>query len=425
MPTGAVAQAAATEHFGKYLVIVAVVFNAVLCFIGTRFSVDITSNIVIVIEVIILTIGLYGARSRISEPAIRVVAVTVGLTVALRFINSGLDLKILHDLAIMYIFYELGTLASVPQGTRLLGVLMAIVIPLGCFEAFMPTQFGALFDVWNYYVEKGVLAATVTNYANTTEFISGTRGGQLARTFFPSIFGEQRFSSVFLEPVSMGNFAVIAFAWVLSVRTSGRWVTAALIGLAAFCAVLGDSRFAFVCWAMMLALRATPLYRSRFVLFCLPAGAALGLLLAGSLHELPGVVPTIMSDDFPGRLLFSGRLLNYWHWPQWFALAPSQVYTSDTGYAYAINNLGLPLALFLLAVFAAKVPRTPEGASMKAMLTVFMAASLCIGANMFTIKTAALLWFLYGCADSVPQSLGRLARPGQRPVSTTPAHAVG
>ena len=38
---------------------------------------------------------------------------------------------------------------------------------------------------------------------------------------------------------------------------------------------------------------------------------------------------------------------------------------------------------------------------MKAMIIVYMATSLCIGANMFTIKTAALAWFLYGAASVV------------------------
>jgi putative polymerase len=99
--------------------------------------------------------------------------------------------------------------------------------------------------------------------------------------------------------------------------------------------------------------------------------------------------------------LFSGRLLDFWNLQQWLALSPSQVYTADTGYAYVINNLGLPLALFFLGIFAFLKPRTPEAASMKAMIAVYMAASLCIGANMFTIKTAALCWFLYGAANAV------------------------
>jgi hypothetical protein len=54
--------------------------------------------------------------------------------------------------------------------------------------------------------------------------------------------------------------------------------------------------------------------------------------------------------------------------------------------------------------------------SMKAMISVYMATSLCIGANMFTIKTAALLWFLYGTTNAVRS----LEIPGGRlPVETT------
>jgi putative polymerase len=174
----------------------------------------------------------------------------------------------------------------------------------------------------------------------------------------------------------------------------------ALILGAGICAILSDSRFAFACWILMLLLRSTPLYRSRFVLFCVPLGMMLTLLIVGSLNQLP-IRPYIMSDDFPGRLLFSGRLLNYWGWPQWLGFSPSPVYTADTGYAYVINNLGLPLALGLFGLFAAKIPASPEAASMKAMITVYMATSLCIGANMFTIKTAALIWFLYGAVDII------------------------
>ena len=103
-------------------------------------------------------------------------------------------------------------------------------------------------------------------------------------------------------------------------------------------------------------------------------------------------------------------MLDYWGLPQWFGLQASQVYTSDTGYAYVVNNLGLPLTLFLLGIFAFHRPKTPEAISMKAIIAVYMATSLCIGANMFTIKTAAICWFLYGAANVTPRALARDTR---------------
>jgi putative polymerase len=382
----------------------------VLCFISTLGNIHMSNAVVIVCEMTILTTALYAVRFLISDLAVLASGVTAAFLIGLRFINPGLDLKILHDIAIMYIFYELGTLASIQEGNRVLWIAMAIIIPIGLFEVLFPAQFGAMFDVWSYYVDKGVISASTIDYSHTTSFISGIRGGQESRTFLPSLLGPARFSSVFLEPVSMGNFSVIAFAWCLSTRIGTWQMRGLLLTLAAACAVLADSRFACGCWILMLAFRMSPFWRSGFAVFCLPLLAMLGLLVTGSLHEMPGVVPAIVNDDFAGRLLFSGRLLNYWGLPQWFGLEPSQVYTSDTGYAYVINNLGLPLALFLLCIFAFHKPKTPEALSMKAMIAVYMATSLCIGANMFTIKTAAICWFLYGAANVPPSVLERDAR---------------
>jgi putative polymerase len=398
---------AVAPQSGSYLVFTALCFNMVLCFISTLGHIHMSNAVVIVCEMTILTTGLCAIRRLISDQAVRVSGVMAAFLIGLHFINPGLDLKILHDIAIMYIFYELGTLASALEGHRVLWIAMAIIIPIGLFEALFPTQFGAMFDVWSYYVDKGVISTSTINYSHTTAFISGSRAGQESRTFFPFLLGPARFSSVFLEPVSMGNFSVIAFAWCLSTRI-GSWQTRGLlVALAASCAVLADSRFAFACWGLMLAFRMSPFWRSGFAVFCLPLLTMLGLLVAGTLHELPGVVPAIAIDDFPGRLLFSGRLLDYWGLPQWFGLEASQVYTSDTGYAYVINNLGLPLTLFLLGIFAFHRPKTSEAISMKAMIAVYMATSLCIGANMFTIKTAAICWFLYGAANVMPRALGQ------------------
>ena len=387
---------------GIYLVFAAVTFNMVLCFVSTCAAIHISNAIIIVCETAILTAGLFIIRHQISQQTIRITGTLIFILVGMKFINPGLDLKIIHDVAITYVFFELGGLSTLQNGNRLLWIIMAVVVPFSAFEVLAPEQFGSMFDVWSYYVDKGVITATTINYTDTTSFISGMRAGQEVRSFFPSLLGPERFSSVFLEPVSMGNFSVISFAWCISTRIGRPWVRGLLIFLAAACAVLADSRFAFACWALMLIFRMTPLHRSRLVIFCLPLLAMFVLLMTGTLHEIPGVQPSILNDNFPGRLLFSGRLLDYWNLSQWFGFAPSQVYTSDTGYAYAVNNLGLPLALFLQGIFAIQTPRTPEALSMKAMITVYMAASLCIGANMFTIKTAALCWFLYGAANAKP-----------------------
>jgi putative polymerase len=46
---------------------------------------------------------------------------------------------------------------------------------------------------------------------------------------------------------------------------------------------------------------------------------------------------------------------------------------------------------------------------MKAMMSVYFAASLCVGASVFTIKTAAIIWFLYGAANAARAALAQPA----------------
>jgi putative polymerase len=416
MQNSSIARASHINPIGACLVLVALSFNMFLCLLTTRAGIHFSATIVAVIELLIMAAGLVAIRHQVTPRAAQVIGILGAFLIGMKLLNPALDLKIISDIGIMYIFYELGMMSSTQSANRLVWWAVWIVVAVGFFELILPNIFVSLFDEWTYYVDKGVIAKTVVNYSGTSFFISGQRGGSMARTFFPSLFGPHRVASIFLEPVSMGNFSVLVFAWCISTRADQPMKKALLFALAALCFILGDSRFASGCWILMAVLRATPLYRSRFVVFCLPVLAVLGLVLAGSIHEMPGVLPSILHDDFAGRLLFSGRLLNYWSLQQWLALAPSQVYTSDTGYAYVINNLGLPMALFCLAIFAFHQPRTPEAVSMKAMISVYMATSLCIGANMFTIKTAALLWFLYGAANtaqaiSLPRASLRIGLP--------------
>ena len=409
----AVASSTARLGLGAWLVLASVSFNIVLCFIKTRHWAPVANPEIVVTELLILTIGLVAIRRQVALGVMQLVGLMVLFMIGLKLINPGLDLKILHDLGIMYIFYKLGTSTSPQQADRLVWLVMGIVLAVGVFELLFTTAFGNVFDVWSYYLDKGVIAQGTVNYSGTNLYLSGDRGAA-ARTFFPGLLGSHRVSSVFLEPDSLGNYAAIMFAWCVSTAFGSRWKRNALLALSVLCFILADSRFGAGCCALMLAFSRTSLVRSRLLIFGLPVLVLLALTITGSLNELHGSAPAIMSDNFAGRLLFSARLLDYWHLPQWLGLAPSQVYTADTGYAYVINNLGLPLALLFLTVFAMHSPVRREATLMKAMIVVYIATSLCIGASIFTIKTAALLWFLYGVANS------RLAAlPGGRPKCVT------
>jgi len=407
-PAGTRAAAAAEPKLGPWLVVAATVFNLGLCYINTRGWAVITNAPIIICELAIISGGIFVIRSNISGVAIRITAIAVMWELCAWMINPGLDLEILHDLAIMYIFYKVGTLTSIQTGNRTLWIVMGIVLAFGFMEWKLQARFEQAFNIWSYYVNKGAIPAGTVNLSGTDLYASGVRGTAASRTFFPSLFGPHRVSSVFLEPTSLGNFAALAFAWCMSTSCGKLWSRALLFVLAICCFILPDSRFASTTCMIMFVLGFVSFARSRLVVFLMPVLVMLALTIEGALHEIPGVLPAIITDDFPGRLLFSGRLLGYWDLPQWLGLDVSPVYTEDTGYAYFVNNLGLPLALYLLAVFAAFKPRSREAARFKAMISVYYATALCIGASVFSIKTAALLWFLYGTTNSVARLRARV-----------------
>ncbi|NHO31874.1 polysaccharide polymerase [Acetobacter sp. LMG 1636] len=399
-------RASATWRFqtGTCLVVLSSIFNVLLCYISTRGWLYVSSGVVAAVEMAILVAGFIVIRKMISRQIVIVTGLSVAYMIGAKLINPDLSLKILHDFAIAYIFYQMGRMYGISQARSAVLITMVLTLALGAFEIASPVAFGEFFNIWRYYVQKGGISATTINYSNTTFFASGDRIG-VKRTFFPFLLGPHRVSSIFLEPVSLGNYATIIFAWCLATcrnRPGQRRIL--LFALCFACIVLCDSRFGSICCALMVFFRISPLRSSSLVAFIMPVCFATMLTVAGSLHEIPGWVPTIRSDDFSGRLLFSGELLNYWNLSEWFAFSPSAIYTADTGYAYIFNSLGVPFALVYTALFAFSKCRNQTASMMRTGISVYFSASLCIGASVFSIKTAALLWMLYGATQTPDQS---------------------
>ena len=80
-------------------------------------------------------------------------------------------------------------------------------------------------------------------------------------------------------------------------------------------------------------------------------------------------------------------------------MEPSPRYTSDTGYAHVFSNFGILPAFILWAIFAFQPEKTATAGRLRMSIAIYCAMSLGISESMFTIKTAALLWFLYGIAQ--------------------------
>jgi putative polymerase len=102
------------------------------------------------------------------------------------------------------------------------------------------------------------------------------------------------------------------------------------------------------------------------------------------------------------RLLYSGGLLLNFDIYNWLGFAASPTPTEDSGYAYVISNVGLLGFAAFWFWFISLAGRSRYFYAFRNTIAAYFATLFCISSSQFTIKTAALLWFLTG-ALSVAQ----------------------
>jgi putative polymerase len=319
-------------------------------------------------------------------------------------VRSDFDPKIIHDFLIPFVFFFLGYyLGSAWSCDRLVTVLILLALGGALFEWLALNTYLHYFDVIRYYIARGseselqVDSGLVIRGDDTAGlYVNGTRFQE--RTLLPFL-GSHRVSGIFLEPVSVGNFGAIAFAWVL-LRDRDRIgpLIAKSIAIATIL-VLADARFGFYfCIFTLLLYLAAPIIRPT-ILFLTPFLLMIGLVaFAGDLsQEAP-------SSELAGRLTHTAHSLVELDQWQVFGLKISDAfaggYAGDSGYAYLLVQVGLVglTAIWALFVYAPIFDR--DAWRFKIFIAFYVVALLCISASLFTIKTAALLWFLYGTLNN-------------------------
>ena len=327
---------------------------------------------------------------------------------ALMLIRSEFDPKIARDLLIPIAFFFLGSyLGSLRSADRLVTVLIFVALGVALFEWLALNTYLHYFDVIHYYLARGTEQTLEADNAvglfikgtDTTAglFINATRFG--ARTLLPFL-GEHRVSGIFMEPVSVGNFGAIAFAWVLLRDFSRIWVFVAKILAILTIIVLADARFGFyLCIFTVVVYFAAPFIRPT-MLFLAPFLAVIALVTYTGAHwqEAWG------GNSITGRFLSAGNeliILDLW---QVLGLRLSDVFVSgyagDAGYGYALVKVGLVGLAAMWALFVYAPVFDEDAWRFKNFIAFYVVFLLTVSASLFSIKTAALLWFLYGTLNS-------------------------
>ena len=145
------------------LVIAAISFNAVLCFLNTR-GVPISSLHVMMSEAVLISAALLSCRNYLNVTRLTILALIVGYTIALsalRYANepaNGFDPKISRDLIIPVTFFLLGTLIdNVKVADKVVFIATTILLVFAAFEYFFLETFLKIFGVAQYYIARGTV----------------------------------------------------------------------------------------------------------------------------------------------------------------------------------------------------------------------------------------------------------------------------
>ena len=387
------------------LIIAAITFNALLCFVNTHVA-PISNAYVVGSEAIIITVTILACYRFIDPKYALIITTIIVYTAVLAFLRAlispdeGMNLKVARDFLIPVIFFLFGKGANnIKVADRIVYVATTIILIFAVFEFVSLDAFLKVFSVVDYYVARGTLDAADPSlqWANGL-MMSGMRPPDQGRELL-SFLGGHRVSSLFLEPIGLGNFGCLIAFWAIArSRMEHRlrlWSIAAGIVLI----VLSDTRFnaSFFVLGVFLLLVSPRLTTPVVVVLPFVAMAALYIAAASALPQDLLLQGLSLKD----RLLYSGGVLLKFDLSNWIGVKASQ--TFDLGYAYVISNVGLLGFTAFWLWFMTLSGRSRAFYAFRNTAAVYFAALFCISASQFTIKTAALLWFLMG-ALSVAQN---------------------
>ncbi len=399
------------------LLIGALVFNMMLCFVNTVVF-PVTDTMVMGSEMVLISAAFaLGVTRRVTLWLI--LGIFMSYMALLMAMRPAIDLKSVRDFLIPITFYTLGRRYPDRRIADVAALISGfIVLFFGLFEYLFLDIYLKYFNIIAYYVARGTVAASDVT-GGSTLFASGLRPD--ARNILPFL-GPHRVSSVFLEPVSAGNFGAILYMWALS-RRDMRWRKTLLV-LGAMPIILADARFGlYVCIAAT-ALHVVPFRLPRLAWYVLPMAVMLGLAIYGFTSA-----EVNWTNDFGGRLLWTARLLTSLDIRGAFGISPDKPFLSDSGYAQTINEIGIFGAVGFWTLFIFAREDNPDAWKFKMLVATYICLLLLISDSPYSIKTAALLWFMVGTNDGalpavlpVVSTRKRFRRWRENAASASPAH---
>lgn len=376
----------------EIIVIVAVCFNALLAIVNGH-GVQLSRGSIVFVE-----IAIYGAAlavivfnaDRKMQPWFLLAFFIVSMGMLLALGNSNFNAKYPRDVLVIPVFVMLGMTWQPKSLARPIVVLQSIVAGVAFVEAFLPGTYADAMQIVKYYINTRDFAASAFWNSESTLFVSATRPGE---RFF-SFINLPRLSSVFLEPVSLGNYCVIIVIFVvacwqnLTVRTRAYLIVTTLALLVGCDGRLAAISIVIVTAGMLFFGNVS----SRWSILYMPAILLVSALFVASSNIDPH------ADNFSGRLAGSIAMLSSVDTLGLLGLNTDlSVMAADSGISYFIITQSL-LGVVVIWSAVCLLPLGYRLATRRYVhgITIFVPLTLMVSFSFFSIKVASLMWFLFG-----------------------------
>jgi putative polymerase len=363
-------------------------YQFVLCFLNTNLF-GVSNAAVAAIEGLLLALVAWRVLPTCRSHEIAIVLFLLVYFLLICVVRGEADLTGPRDIVVIFLAYALGR--SQPDreaANKALWIISGVVLFWGALEYVFTDAYYRIFDILHYYIARGEASESVQSWVKQNSFVSGMRTS--GRTLFP-ILGDLRVSSVFLEPISMGNYAIIVCLWALSFDVENKLEAMRHFIVALILIIACDSRFASILVVFLLALRFLPIMQTREVVLALPM-LTVGGLIAFTLMRLGNA----RQDDLSGRLVSSGQAVLDVDYARLVGIGIPEP-LPDMGIAYTLEHFGVFLVIILWFMFVAPELKDRRASRFRLMLAIYCLGILSIsGTSFFSTKTAMVTWFLYG-----------------------------
>lgn len=379
------------------IVTLSLIYQIILCFINTKIF-NISTAIVALFEFAIYALLVFSISKKIPK-YIGLMLIVFIVNFAFCFLIRGaLDPKGIRDYLIIILFFWFGyTAGNETLVNKLLLITTSIVLIIGLFEWLALDLYTQFFNTFNYYVnQSGIGANGGAIFEGQALTLNGFRPDGIGRTILPFIFGSHRISSVFLEPVSLGNYAVILFIWSIAKDKLSSKIDFFIFFSSFVLIAFADSRFGLLMFGFITVIRyLLPIALYGFIsLF--PIFVTLFLMFYAYYYYVGAY-----EDTFMGRLLICGSRLVSLTLSDFFGFQSPLKNYGDMGYPYIISRFGILFILFnWISLWLIPLTKS-QNIRIRGFCSIYISLILTIsGSSLFALKTASILWFIVGCAMS-------------------------